>query len=71
MLYYKCPTCSTLFANKQLIWETEKEKICLNSSLSNEQKDKEKRKLLDKLYITRYCCRMRFLGYTDEVNFIK
>ena len=38
MLYFRCPTCRTLLADKQLVYERELEKIC-SSSKSDEQKE--------------------------------
>lgn len=70
MLYFRCPTCKTDFANKQLVYEKELEKIC-NSKTTEEQKEKQKMALLDKLEIKRYCCRMRFLTYTKLIEIIK
>lgn len=71
MLYFKCPTCRTLLANKQLIFEKELEKICNNNQLTEKQKDEEKMKLLDRLELKRYCCRMRMLTYVKLIEIIK
>jgi len=71
MLYYRCPTCKTIFANKQLLFETEFDKICKNNDLSEKQKEIQKMELLDKLQLKRYCCRMRMLTYTKLINLIK
>ena len=71
MLYYRCPTCKTILANKQLMYEEELDKICTNSKLSEEEKIEQKMKLLDKLELKRYCCRMRMITYVkliDEIN---
>jgi len=71
MLYYKCPTCRTVLANKQIMFEEELKRITNNSKLSDQQKDDEKAKLLDKLQLTRYCCRMRMLTYIDPSEIVK
>jgi DNA-directed RNA polymerase subunit N (RpoN/RPB10) len=71
MLYFKCPTCRTLLANKQLIYEERLAKICDNSSKSQKEKDEEKKKLLDSLELWRPCCRMRIMGYIKLIDIIK
>jgi DNA-directed RNA polymerase subunit N (RpoN/RPB10) len=71
MLYYKCPTCRTILANKQLIFEEELEKICKNDDFSFEEKEEEKMELLNRLELTRYCCRMRILTYAKLIEIIK
>ena len=43
MLFYKCPSCGTEFANKQLLYENLIEKICNDNSLTHEQKEKEQK----------------------------
>lgn len=71
MLYYKCPTCKTLLANKELIFEREMKKICKDSKLDEHKKNELKRKLLDDLELHRYCCRMRMLTYVDQITIVK
>jgi DNA-directed RNA polymerase subunit N (RpoN/RPB10) len=70
MLYFKCPTCRTVLANKQLIYEERLAEIS-NSKKSKEEKDKEKRKLLDDLKLIRECCRMRMMGYVKLIDILK
>ena len=70
MLYAKCPTCRTILANKQLIFEKENEKICA-SDKSVDEKNKMKEELLDKIELKRYCCRQRILGYVDLTDIIQ
>lgn len=71
MLYPRCPTCRTILANKQIPYEIRLEKICKDLSKSFDQKEQDKRKLLDELYIINECCRMRFLGYVRLIDTIK
>jgi len=66
MLFFKCPTCKTLLADKQIPFEEGMDKICNDTKLTDEQKDKKRKELLDKLELHRYCCRMRILTYTRE-----
>lgn len=68
MLYYKCPSCRTILANKQLLYEKGLKEICENVKLSEKQKNEEKKKLLDKLQLVNICCRMRMISYVDKVN---
>lgn len=70
MIYPVCPTCQNLLADKQLKYEDELEKICNNTKSSNEQKQALKKKMLDDLGLTRYCCRMRMVSYLDQVKLI-
>lgn len=70
MLYFKCPTCRTILANKQLHFEKGMEEICAKAK-SNEEKDIMKEKLLNKLEVNRYCCRPRVLCFVDLVKIIK
>lgn len=62
MLYPKCPTCRVILANKQIIFETERDKIC-DMNISEEEKEKLMDKLLNNLELLRYCCRKRMLTY--------
>lgn len=71
MLYFRCPTCKTELANKQLVYEDKLDKICNNSKMSKKEKDEAKMKLLDDLELVRYCCRMRMMTYTDLNKLIK
>jgi len=69
MLYYRCPTCRTLLANKQIPLEEGMEEICKNSKLTQSDKTQKISELLDKLEIKRYCCRMR-VSYVKLVDII-
>lgn len=70
MLYATCPTCNNLLADKQIFFEKEKEKIENDKNLSKKDREKEVEKLLDKIGLVRYCCRMRMITYLDQVNII-
>ena len=71
MLYFKCPTCKTILANKQLAYEEEMRKICNNEKLSIEEQNRLKSELPKKLKIKRYCCTMRLMSYSNLVKLIK
>jgi DNA-directed RNA polymerase subunit N (RpoN/RPB10) len=70
MLYFKCPTCRTCLANKQIPFEKGMEEICALSK-NEDEKDLMKEKLLDKLQVKRWCCRPRVLCYVDLTEIIK
>lgn len=70
MLYPKCPTCKTELSNKQIPLEEELSNIC-SMNKTEEEKDKLKMDALDKLYIKKYCCRMRALTYLQQIDIIK
>ena len=42
-----------------------------NPALDDEQKDEAKQKLINSLELERYCCKMRVLTYTSEVDLFK
>lgn len=69
MLIPKCPTCKTQLANKQILFTTMMNDIC-NENISEEEKNKKKMDLLNKLEILRYCCRMRVLTFVNLPDLI-
>jgi len=71
MLYITCPTCGNILGNKQIPFEEDLESICENDELSEEEKESQKRELLDKYKLDKYCCRMRILSYTKLINIVK
>jgi DNA-directed RNA polymerase subunit N (RpoN/RPB10) len=70
MLPPKCFSCGKFLADIQLEYENKKEEIDSNSSLTNEEKKQQKRDLLDKLYIKRWCCRSQVITYCDMIKII-
>lgn len=66
MLYYRCPTCKTLLANKIIPYEEELNKICA----SNNTNPKAKEDLLTKYHFINPCCRMRVMGYVKLIDII-
>ena len=70
MLYYKCVTCRTLLANKQIPYQQGLINITMNNELTQEQKDNAKKKLLDDLEVKRPCCRARVLGFVSLIDLI-
>ena len=71
MLYFRCPTCKTVLANKQLPFEAEMEKICKDRTISDDEKNKQKKELLDKLELKRYCCRTLMMTYIKTIDIVK
>jgi DNA-directed RNA polymerase subunit N (RpoN/RPB10) len=69
MLYPVCPTCRMLLADKQLPYEKMINELD-SKDYSHEKYMKEKTKILDKLGLTRYCCRMRIISYVDHVKIV-
>lgn len=68
MLYISCPTCYYFLGQKTLLYEKNKENICSNVELSQEEKEKEISKLLLSLNLKRYCCKMHIMTYKDLVQ---
>ena len=68
MNYSSCPTCYFFIGNLIEEFENEKEKICSNSKLTEEEQEKEISKLLRNLKVRRYCCRMRIMTNKDMVK---
>jgi DNA-directed RNA polymerase subunit N (RpoN/RPB10) len=65
MIYLKCPTCSTVLGNRQIIYETGLKEILNNKNLTDKMKEDEKLKLLNSLDLTNYCCKMRVITYVN------
>lgn len=71
MLYYKCPTCKIILANKQILYEKKLEEICNNNKMNDNEKSTNKKKILDELELHRPCCRMRMMGNIKLINIVK
>jgi DNA-directed RNA polymerase subunit N (RpoN/RPB10) len=68
MLYFRCPTCKTILANKQIPYEEKMDSICKNIKLSPKEMDLAKKSVLDEIEVTRYCCRARMMGYVKLID---
>jgi len=71
MLYLRCPTCKNILGNKQLIFESEMEKINEDTILSTDEKNKKREDFFVKLGLDKYCCRMRLISYTKLIDIVK
>jgi DNA-directed RNA polymerase subunit N (RpoN/RPB10) len=70
MLPPKCFSCGKFLADIEIEYETKKNDIDANTSLSIEEKKQQKKELLNKMYIKRWCCRSQVITYTDLINII-
>jgi len=70
MRYYRCPTCKTILADKELIYDKESEIIRENNNLSEEEKDVLLRELPRKLKLVRYCCIFRLITSIDDLKIL-
>ena len=68
MLYMSCPTCGYFLGQIIMKFEQDKNDICSNHNLSEEEKEKEISKLIVSLKLRRYCCKMRIMSYKDIVK---
>ena len=69
MLYPKCPTCKTILANKQLLYEAKMTKIC-GEDLDEETMKKKKMEVHEEIGLKNYCCKMRMMSYVKKVELI-
>jgi DNA-directed RNA polymerase subunit N (RpoN/RPB10) len=70
MLPPKCFTCGKFLADIELEYETKKDLIDSNSKLTSDEKKEQKKELLVKMYIKRWCCRSQVITYCDLINII-
>ena len=67
MIPLTCVTCGFFLGAITIEYETKKAEICNNPKLSEEEQAEEISKLIQKLNIKRYCCRMRLMTSKDIV----
>ena len=70
MLPPRCPSCGHSFADIEITFQEEKDKICGNTKFTQKQKNEQISKLLDKLNIKSWCCRMRVISYVDLAKIV-
>ena len=71
MIYLRCITCGLILANRQQTYEQGLREIENDSNLTQEAKLELKTKLIDKLELTRYCCKMRVKTFLELTDIIK
>lgn len=69
MLYFLCPSCRTMLANKEQPYKKDYKKLC-KMNLSEEELKVKVGELLDKYEINNMCCRMRMICTIDEIDII-
>lgn len=71
MHYLKCPSCNYLLGNRQVFYEKELEIIESDNNTTESQKLDLKKKLVEKLELPRYCCRMRVMTFKSKTTIFK
>jgi DNA-directed RNA polymerase subunit N (RpoN/RPB10) len=71
MIYSSCPTCGFFIGNVVEDYEKQKISICNNNKLNEKQQAEEIKKVINKLGLKRYCCKMRVLTCKDMVEEIQ
>lgn len=62
-----CEPCGRLLADKQLYYERELRRLTIEETKNI---DEEKKKLINKIGLKRYCCRGTILTYTNQIDFV-
>jgi DNA-directed RNA polymerase subunit N (RpoN/RPB10) len=70
MLPQRCFTCNKVLSHIELEYEEKLEEIELNDKISNEEKSKLKRELVDSFGLERYCCRKILISYVDLIKVV-
>ena len=70
MYYLKCPSCSKVIGNRQILYENKMYEIENNDKLNEEDKNKLKTKIFDDLKFERYCCKQRIICYIQKTEII-
>lgn len=72
-VYFRCPTCGSILADKELLWIEFMEKLNNEIHLTEKEKSKRLEDFLDNLGFNpdSYCCRMRIMKSIDYSKIIK
>lgn len=70
MIPVVCKTCGKLLAHISVLYEKGLKMIDDNNEKSEEQKKKMKSRLITKLGINRYCCRINVLTFIPLIKYI-
>ena len=68
MIYSTCPTCGFFIGNLVVDFEKEKDIICANNQVSEEEQEKLISSLVKNLKVRRYCCKMRIMTCKNMVE---
>jgi len=71
MLPPRCITCNKILSHLEIPYDEGLTKIELDNNLTDEEKNKLKRKLIDDSGLTRYCCRRLLMSYVKKIVLIK
>lgn len=71
MHYLVCPSCDYLLGNRQIFYETELNKIESDPNTTESQKLDLKQKLVEKLELPNYCCKMRVMTFKSKTTIFK
>ena len=71
MIYLKCPSCSYILGNRQIMYEQKLDEINNNNNVDEEEKTVLKTKLVESLNVKRYCCKMRIITFKQLTDIIK
>jgi DNA-directed RNA polymerase subunit N (RpoN/RPB10) len=63
-----CPSCGYLLGQDVIKYESEKNKICSNPKLTQDEKDEKMSVLHKSLGLKRYCCKTRIMTYKKLVD---
>lgn len=74
MIKPRCPSCGHFIGHLQIKYDSGLLEIDNNKKLSETEKAKKKRELMDELlggtFKTRYCCRNQLMSYVKQINII-
>lgn len=65
MEYLTCPTCGFFLGQKSIEYNELRDKICSNKDYTQDKINDEMSKVMKKMNLRRYCCRMRLMTCKD------
>ena len=74
MIYLICPTCKKWLGDKQIQYDTINGQICKDVEsglITPEEGDNLKKKFINSLDVSRFCCKQRIITYSDLVRIVK
>ena len=70
MKYNVCPTCGKVLGDIEIDYEIKSNEIMM-LNISEQDKIIKKRELIEKMGVSRYCCKMRIFTQIDPYKIIK